>query len=203
MSIRRTPLAVVPDGLPVLGAGVHLAPEDGVCLMEYVSVLAGERFSDSPRCTDPALAFLARLVNDTVSDADRGQLAPLAADLSVLGRTDAVGSARLVVAVIHRAQAAGTPCPGLRRAERRAERRLRRMTGPGPRGRVARALSPVHMRGAGRHRLATAVFAVADAPWNAESDRDEALRELLQQAMAVVREGRDDMAVPARSSAGR
>jgi hypothetical protein len=81
MKVRRTPLVVVPDGLPVLGAGAHLAPEDGVCLMEYVSVLAGQRFTDSPRCTGPTLAFLARLVNDTVDDGDRGLLAPLAAEL--------------------------------------------------------------------------------------------------------------------------
>jgi hypothetical protein len=182
MTIRRTPVAVVvPDGLPVLAAGMHLAPEDGVCLMEYVSVLAGERFTDHPRCTEPTLAFLARLVNDTISDGSRGSLAPLAADLTVLGRADAVGSARLVVAVVQGARTAAAPGPRLRRAERRAERRLVRVTGPGALGSLARALSPVHMRGAGRHRLTTAVSAVAD--------RDEALLELLRLAMAVVRGG--------------
>jgi hypothetical protein len=191
MTIRRTPASIdVPDGLPVLGAGVHLAPEDGVCLMEYVSVLAGERFTDSPRCTGPTLAFLARLVNDTVSDADRGFLAPLAADLSVLGRTDAVASARLVVAVVHRAAMTAPASPRLQRAERRAERRLQRVTSSHGLGRLARALGPLHMRGPGRHRLATAVCAVVEAPWPDDQHRDEALLELLQVAMAVVSEGR-------------
>jgi len=189
MSIRRTPLVVVPDGLPVLGAGAHLAPEDGVCLMEYVSVLAGERFSDSPRCTGPTLAFLAQLVNDTVSDGYRGRLAPSAADLSVLGRADAVASAQLVLAVVRRARTVAAGNPNLRRAERRAERRLQRVTRPGVRGRLARALTPVHMRGPGRHRLFTAVRGVADASSRDEMVRDEALQQLLEVAMAVVRGG--------------
>jgi hypothetical protein len=190
MRTSRTPVSVVPDGLPVLEAGMHLVPEDGVCLMEYVSVLAGERFTDHPRCTEPTLALLARLVNDAVSDDGRGRLAPLAADLSVLGRADAVGSARLVVVVVHRARTASASNPGIRRAERRAELRLRRVTRPGSLGRLARALNPLHVRGAGRHRLTTAVCAVAETPWPAESDRDDALRELLQLAIAVLREGR-------------
>jgi len=190
MRIRRIPeVGVLPDGLPVLGAGVHLAPEDGVCLMEYVSVLAGERFTDSPRCTQPMLALLARLVNDTVDVGFRSRLAPLAADLSVLGRADAVGSARLVLTVVRRARAAAPANSRLRRAERRAQRQLQRVTRPGGLGRLAGALSPVHMRGAGRHRLTTAVGAVADAPWGDRIDRDRALLELLQLAMTVVRGG--------------
>src|SRR5687767_6214603 len=108
-----------PEGLPVLAAGAHLGPEDGVCLMEYVSVLAGERFSDHPACTDPGLAFLAQLINDAVSDAGRPRLAPFAAELTVLGPVDAIGSARLVLAAVARASrswcgpeapASGAPC---------------------------------------------------------------------------------------------
>jgi len=50
--------------------------------MEYVSVLAGTRFSDHPRCTHPALAQLARVVNDEIADpAARSRLAVLAPDL--------------------------------------------------------------------------------------------------------------------------
>jgi hypothetical protein len=71
-----------PDGLPVLGRGGHNSPEQGACLMEYVSVLAGARFSDHPRCTHPALAQLARVVNDEIVDpAARSRLAVLAPDL--------------------------------------------------------------------------------------------------------------------------
>jgi hypothetical protein len=56
--------------------------------MEYTSIIAGERFSDHPRCTDPALAAVARAVNDYSSDAGRQQLAALASDLSVAHRSD-------------------------------------------------------------------------------------------------------------------
>ncbi|TML97573.1 MAG: hypothetical protein E6G05_14000 [Actinobacteria bacterium] len=72
----------VPDQLPVLSRGWHRGPEDGACVMEYVSVLAGARFTDHPRCTPPALAALARLVNDRiVDDGVRSKLALLAPDL--------------------------------------------------------------------------------------------------------------------------
>ncbi|MBX9247109.1 hypothetical protein ICW40_20155, partial [Actinotalea ferrariae] len=64
-----------PDGLPLLSAGRHRRPRHGACLMELVSVLAGERWSDGPRCTHPVLARLARLVNDATSDAARPVLA--------------------------------------------------------------------------------------------------------------------------------
>lgn len=45
--------------------------------MEYVSVLAGERWSDHPRCTHPLLAGVARGVNDHISDARRAGLVHL------------------------------------------------------------------------------------------------------------------------------
>ena len=45
--------------------------------MEYVSLLAGEPFSDTPSCTHPVLAKMAQVVNDKLSDADRPQLVPL------------------------------------------------------------------------------------------------------------------------------
>lgn len=58
----------VPAGLPLLRRGRHRRLEDGSCLMEYVSVLAGERFTDRPRCTARVLAHLSRLVNDRIRD---------------------------------------------------------------------------------------------------------------------------------------
>jgi hypothetical protein len=45
--------------------------------MELASFLAGERWSDHPRCTHPLLAQLAREVNDLVGDEERQQLARL------------------------------------------------------------------------------------------------------------------------------
>jgi hypothetical protein len=42
--------------------------------MEFASFLAGERWSDHPRCTHPLLAGLARAVNDNTSDEGRQRL---------------------------------------------------------------------------------------------------------------------------------
>jgi hypothetical protein len=74
----ESPAVVAPSGMPLLSAGAHRRPTEGACVMEYVSVLAGARWSDHPRCTDPALAELARRVNDDVGAASRPALAALA-----------------------------------------------------------------------------------------------------------------------------
>ncbi len=56
--------------------------------MEFASWLAGERWSDHPRCTHPLLASLARLVNDAVSDDHRHHLAPLVPSVVGLAGSD-------------------------------------------------------------------------------------------------------------------
>ncbi|MEP7036291.1 MAG: hypothetical protein ABI662_04350 [Dermatophilaceae bacterium] len=75
----------MPELVPVLSRGKHRNAKRGACFMEMASFLAGERWSDHPSCTHPLLAGLARLVNDTVSDARRPQLIPLIP--SVIGLT--------------------------------------------------------------------------------------------------------------------
>ena len=75
----------VPDVLPVLSRGKHRSPKKGACFMEMASYLAGERWSDSPACTHPLLAAVARAVNDHVSDTGRLAIAPLIP--SVIGLT--------------------------------------------------------------------------------------------------------------------
>ena len=64
----------IPDGLPILSRGKHRTPRSGACFMEMASLLAGERWTDQPQCTHPLLAGLARLVNDSISDAGRREL---------------------------------------------------------------------------------------------------------------------------------
>lgn len=76
---------VLPDLVPVLSRGKHRNPRKGACFMELASYLAGERWSDHPRCTHPLLAALARGVNDLTSDAGRAKLAELIP--SVIGLT--------------------------------------------------------------------------------------------------------------------
>lgn len=70
-----------PEGLPVISWGAHVNPRNGACVMEYVSILAGERFNDHPMCTHPILAHVARTVNDVLSQDGRQKLLPLIARL--------------------------------------------------------------------------------------------------------------------------
>ena len=67
----------VPDGLPVLSGGSHDDPTKGACFMEYVSVLAGEPWSDSPKCVEHGLAVVMQNINDTATDDNRHLLVPL------------------------------------------------------------------------------------------------------------------------------
>ena len=67
----------IPNTLPTLSAGAHRPDEGNACVMEYVSLLAGEEWSDSPSCTHPALSRAAQVVNDRLSDDDRHLLVPL------------------------------------------------------------------------------------------------------------------------------
>jgi hypothetical protein len=71
--------------MPILSRGKHRSRRSGACFMELASDLAGERWSDHPRCTHPLLAELARAVNDCTSDQQRSKLAVLVP--SVIGLT--------------------------------------------------------------------------------------------------------------------
>jgi hypothetical protein len=75
----------LPELLPTLARGKHRSPRKGACFMEFASLLAGERWSDSPACTHPLLATVARHVNDYTSDPGRPRLAVLIP--SVIGLT--------------------------------------------------------------------------------------------------------------------
>lgn len=61
-----------------LEPGCHARPEDGVCVMELASMLAGEPFSDHPRSVSKPLAALLRGYNDTLDDTRRQTLLPYA-----------------------------------------------------------------------------------------------------------------------------
>jgi hypothetical protein len=96
-----------PDFLPTLSSGSHDAEQGEACVMEYVSLLAGEQWSDRPDCTHPLLAHEARTTNDLLRDGDRPRLVPLIGRL--FGTTDdspelrarlRIAQARQVVALI-------------------------------------------------------------------------------------------------------
>ncbi|MGH9132316.1 MAG: hypothetical protein ACRDZZ_00145, partial [Ilumatobacteraceae bacterium] len=84
-AVRGATPAGVPDVVPVLSRGKHRSPRNGACFMEMAAYLAGERWSDHPRCTHPLVAAVARLVNDHTTDANRARLADLIP--SVIGLT--------------------------------------------------------------------------------------------------------------------
>jgi hypothetical protein len=58
----------------VLRSGTHTGPSVGVSLMEAVSALAGEPWSNGPSCTSPVIAAYARSVNDWLPDDARQRL---------------------------------------------------------------------------------------------------------------------------------
>ena len=60
----------------VLRSGAHPAAADGVSLMEAVSALAGEPWSNSPNCTSAVIAAYARSLSDWLSDDARQRLKP-------------------------------------------------------------------------------------------------------------------------------
>ncbi|PFG20968.1 hypothetical protein [Serinibacter salmoneus] len=62
---------------PPLDGRRHLLRRDRATFLEAVTVLAGERWSDSPSGTDPVIAALARSVNALVSNPARERLTPL------------------------------------------------------------------------------------------------------------------------------
>ena len=61
-----------------LAPGSHETFESGYCAMEAVSYLAGEDFTDSPRCACPVITAFVQAWNDGMEEADRNEfLKPL------------------------------------------------------------------------------------------------------------------------------
>ena len=65
-----------PDTI-VLARGAHSADSGQACVMELACCLAGEEWSDSPKCVSPLIAVFLRNWNDNMSDEDRQQLKAL------------------------------------------------------------------------------------------------------------------------------
>lgn len=57
-----------------LRRGAHRSPTDGACVMELVSMLAGEDFTDRPRTACPVIGAFLRPYNDLVGDGPRQEL---------------------------------------------------------------------------------------------------------------------------------
>jgi hypothetical protein len=57
-----------------LGKGKHSSPDDGACVMELASMLAGESFTDHPTSVCPVIGSFLRAYNDSVDDERRQDL---------------------------------------------------------------------------------------------------------------------------------
>jgi len=87
----------IPDFMPTLSVGSHKPYEGKACVMEYVALLAGEEWTDSPRCAYFPLARAAAVVNDNLPDRDRHRLVPLIGRL--FGTTLPIDDRRFALAV--------------------------------------------------------------------------------------------------------
>jgi hypothetical protein len=73
-----------------LSRGRHKSPGHGVCVAELASMLAGERFTDHPKCACPAITAFVRGYNDRIDDARRQDLYGLASELVGSRRAEAI-----------------------------------------------------------------------------------------------------------------
>jgi hypothetical protein len=64
-----------------LSKGKHASPEDGACVMELASMLAGEAFSDHPASVCPVIGAFLRAYNDWIDDDWRQDLYPYASQV--------------------------------------------------------------------------------------------------------------------------
>jgi hypothetical protein len=95
--MRRASNPLVPDVVPVLSRGKHRNSRQGACFMEMASYLAGERWSDHPKCTHPLVASVARMVNDNTTDENRSRLAQLIPSVIGLTTSDPRADARIAL----------------------------------------------------------------------------------------------------------
>lgn len=77
-----------------LSKGKHISPEDGACVMELASMLAGEPFSDHPACACPVIGSFLRAYNDSLDDTRRQDLYAYASKIVGSRSTSAVQRAR-------------------------------------------------------------------------------------------------------------
>ena len=75
-------MTVIDERLPaleklVLAHGGHSSWEKGACIMEAVAYVAGEPFSDHPKCASNVITSFLISWNDALSDDDRQMLKPL------------------------------------------------------------------------------------------------------------------------------
>ena len=61
-------------GPSTLSAGKHKSPSDGMCVMEMVAFLAGDKWTDEPACASPIVTTFCQVINDQMPQAFRDKL---------------------------------------------------------------------------------------------------------------------------------
>jgi hypothetical protein len=69
--MERATMSAVSFQTVRLSRGKHSSPEQGACVMELASMLAGEPFSDHPQSVCPVIGALLRSYNDRVDNGQR------------------------------------------------------------------------------------------------------------------------------------
>ncbi|MFI6853899.1 hypothetical protein [Streptomyces sp. NPDC050416] len=151
--------------------------------MESAALLAGDGFTDSPACTHPALAALARVVNDSVGDATRHALWSLAAELADARPLDRAYTSLLVGSVVDAARVLHPASRRLARHGRACRRRSEKPAQALEGGLPGRAADLLWWRGPGRRYLEHALRVLCAAP-----DADQRLAGLLRRAVAEARD---------------
>lgn len=77
-----------------LGKGKHQTPQQGACVMELASMLAGEPFTDHPRSASAPIASFLRRYNDLLDERRRQDLYPYAARVVGTAAAPAIELAR-------------------------------------------------------------------------------------------------------------
>ena len=131
--------------------------------MEYASLLSGLPWSDHPRCTHPALAQLARLINDMSPAPVRQRLLPLVPDLIGPGGKDAAVAPALVLLCLDRLRVTQPARSGHGYEERSAQHRLRAAGATGCRGFWMRLTEPMYRGGPAFQLMARTVRAMTSA----------------------------------------
>lgn len=161
------------------------------CVLEVVSKLAREPWTDRPTCVHPVLGSIGRAVHDHSSKSARRALVPLAPSFVGTAQLGFERSARLValcVSTALAAQAANDECRRLARAQHTA---LFLLEGPGgaaswwlPLLDRFRLAEPFYRSFVATEQAAEAVAVVAKASGD---DRDVRLRQLLRQCLTITR----------------
>jgi hypothetical protein len=157
--------------MELLGRGTHANPRCGCNILEYASVLAGERWSSRPQSVHPALADVAGMVNDQMTDDNRRLLTPLAPCLLGTSTADPRAWPAITGACIRGALArASEPGKSRLKTDLDAARNWLAEASRPPDQRRRAPLAGRRERRWARHAICTALLTVAAPPGQDDAD---------------------------------